>query len=196
MPKRALIIPNSLPSVESDKLPDLEKLAELKGKGILNDEEFKLKKSELLKKLGGGDVGTTSTDLDQYVIKCFNELFTPSKRIYVQPNIAPQVLLGAQYINLQSDEQLIAIFDETFTKNAKVGFAFTTRGVYWQNQYEKVRVVDYASLKGPFEIGGGGVLRLGPGLKINIDMTDTYIRDDLVIFMDKVCSAYCDGIPT
>lgn len=172
---------------------DLEKIIALKEKGILSEEEFKVKKEELLNKIKVKSSETHPVFFNQYIQDKFNTLFNPSKRIHISPNISTNVWNGAsKFIKLKTDEQLLGIFDETLTKNASAGFALTTKRIYWQNDNEVNRVADYSMLKGSFNIDGS--LRLGAGLKISINMLDNQTGKNLIVFLNEVCDAYRDGL--
>jgi len=177
---------------------DLEKIISLKEKGILSEEEYSIKKAELLNKNSVKSSEMNPDFFNQYVQDKFNTLFNPSKRIHISPNISTHVWNAAsKFIKLKSDEQLLGIFDETLTKNASAGFALTTKRIYWQNDSEVNRVADYSKLTGSFNIDGSLMpeLRLGAGLKISVNMLDNQTGKNLIVFLNEVCAAYREGLP-
>ena len=140
-----------------------------------------------------------AADIGADIVTCFNQHFSPSDRLFFEPKIPRRVREGAsRYLRLQSDEKLIAIFDETLMGSAKDGFAFTTKRVYWKNGTGSNDVQEYRNLTGPFSLGGifNPVLRLGSDLEIEIHMTEAETRPALVSFLGKARSVYTEGLQT
>jgi hypothetical protein len=140
------------------------------------------------------------------VLDAFHRRFVPSGRVHIHPNVAPAVVLGAcgNYLRVQVDELVIAVFDETLLyRNAADGFAFTTRRVYWKNQNEPPRVRSYEDLRGLSQAGGlfSPAILLGDGLMVKVNMAEVGVRALIVSFLENVCSVargeagLADGTP-
>lgn len=109
---------------------------------------------------------------EKEVLELFHLIFSSENRVHIFPDIPPKILSGATktFLKLQTDELLIAIFDETMImKNGELGFAFTTKRLYWKNQSEKPRILEYSKIP---------ILPKAKGLlKDNIDLgVGTYLE--------------------
>jgi uncharacterized protein YegJ (DUF2314 family) len=130
----------------------------------------------------------------------FSNLFTPSKRIFIFPKIQPSISEGAKstYLKLKPDELLIAIFDETiFARNAKDGFAFTTKRIYWRNLTEQPKEIEYRNISDAvmFSLTSKTQLELAEGMYISIRFTiDDNKKDSLIQFLKAVRTSYKTGV--
>ena len=98
------------------------------------------------------------------VIEAFTTTLHKGPDFYVWPNIPSEKLSGAKstFLKLSDDELLLALCDTTvFAKNAKDGFALTTRRLYWRNLWSEPRKMDYARISGPVEMKGDAGCNLG-----------------------------------
>src|SRR5437867_12826655 len=91
------------------------------------------------------------------------EAFTANLRtvpdFYIWPSIPDEKLSGARstFLRLRDDELLLARCDTTkLLKNAKTGFALTTKRIYWRNFSSDSKQLDYASVAGPGKDGRSG----------------------------------------
>jgi hypothetical protein len=81
-----------------------------------------------------------------------------AEAFYVWPDIPKEKLVGAEstFLHLRDDELLLALCDTmVLAKNAKDGFAFTTKRVYWRDLWSSPKEIEYAYLVGPVEMKSG-----------------------------------------
>src|SRR5205814_4262387 len=85
------------------------------------------------------------------VIEALRNNLRATADFHVWPNIPNEKLAGAKstYLKLNEDEFLLALCDTTtFAKNAKDGFALTTKRIYWRNLWSDSKELEYAHLVG------------------------------------------------
>ena len=105
------------------------------------------------------------TSAELKVMEAFTANLRSAQDFYIWPSIPDEKLSGAQstFLKLCDDELLLALCDTTkLLKNAKTGFALTTKRIYWRNFLSDPRKLDYAGVAGPVKMGaaGGCVLSL------------------------------------
>lgn len=138
--------------------------------------------------------------IEEYVLNTFHEIATPSDRRFIFPEIQPSINEGAKstYLKIKPDEVLIAIFDETvFARNAKDGFAFTTKRIYWRNFGEQPKDIEYKNIAEGvmFSRSNKSNLELGGGLTISIRFSiDDNAKDTLINFLKAVQTSYKTGV--
>lgn len=116
-----------------------------------------------------------------------------SDRVHLAPNIPPKVLEGARaaYLFEERGESLIAIIDDTYSRNGKDGIAFTSQRVCWRNSFEGVQAINYAELLGPFKHTGGfsPKVELGHNAYLKANLAGPNVRDSLVAFLNDVTTS-------
>ncbi len=158
--------------------------------------------------------GRPATDMEGFILETFGELFRASRRLLVYPQIPGDVLAEARRSYLMhwdqaaqasaevlsdgsreaSGEWLLAMGDPTVHGGGlHLGFALTTRAVYWRNIGQAPASAWIETMKEP-EIRGTW-LDFGPSGAIDFQYLDSGTLDNLVRFLQTTVAAYQEGVP-
>ena len=80
-----------------------------------------------------GVYGRDLTLLELLIVEAFRTFVPDNKRIHRFPNIPENKWQSAKYATVQSDELIVALYDDTLLGSASDGFVITTSGIYWHN---------------------------------------------------------------
>jgi hypothetical protein len=139
-----------------------------------------------------------ASQIERRVIETFHRIFVTADnsdgRMHIFPNIPAEVMAGvtSTFLNLEDDELLIAVFDETLImRHAKQGFAFTTKRVCWQKLGENKESFEYSKITGPVKIEGvlTDEIRIGQQAKINIALNKNK-RNEILQFVQHASELY------
>lgn len=144
--------------------------------------------------------GRPASDLEGYLLETFRELVPASRRLLAYPQIPADVLAEARRSYLTEwdettpDEWLIAMADPAVHGGGlHLGFAVTTRGVYWRNIGQNPGAAWYEQAPAPQ--ARATWLDFGPAGAIDAQYLDAPTLDALVTFFNLAVAGYRDGVP-
>jgi hypothetical protein len=152
--------------------------------------------------------GRPASDYEDYVLTTWREKVPPNRRVHVFPEIPAATLADAKRSFLTdwdeggSEEWLIALSNpDAHGQGAHIGFALTTRAIYWRNVGQAPGVTSLDALADEAgtpllpTIRDLAWLDFGAAGRIDLNHFDAATLDSLVAWLHAVASVYKLGVP-
>ena len=151
---------------------ELEKLAQLRERGVLTAHEFQLQKERLL---DSPDHASTKFPAMRDIVL---EIAEPLSRSEHRMRLTPPERGGeelARLLNIPPSETWLVFYDTTFGSNGKDGVVLTERAIYFRNSfmwigYSGARSLEYAELDVATLRDAGTSIEIGPQRSIGTGM--------------------------
>ena len=117
------------------------------------------------------------TLLELLIVEAFFKTMPADRRIYRFPGIPEKKWNKAEYATLQSDDLIIALYDDTLFGSASNGCVVTTSGLYWKNSSTDFGSIRFNTLV-PEQVLStqsftNKTLKLLPSTSVNLSMLDS-----------------------
>ncbi|MBM3268549.1 MAG: hypothetical protein FJZ01_12945 [Candidatus Sericytochromatia bacterium] len=140
--------------------------------------------------------GRPATDLEGYALETFHAAFRAARKMFIWPDVPPAALAEARasFLTTEADDLLIALADAAaMGHGGHLGFAVTTRALWWRNIGQAPATAAFASLPDP--VWRGTWLEFGPAGAIDVQAVDGAMIEALQIWARDLAAATREGVP-